>query len=144
MKDPVTDNIRNIAVVSYTGAGKTSLVEALLYTARTIPALGSVLNGNTVSDFEPEETHRKISTSAAVLRLAWKDLTLNLVDTPGALSFLGEAKTALRAVDGVLIVVDASTGVHTELEKIWATITDMKLPCILFVNALDNDVHGPG
>ena len=82
MKDSVTDNIRNIAVVSYTGAGKTSLVEALLYTARTVPALGSVLNGNTVSDFEPEEMHRKISISSAVLRLTWKDLTLNLVDTP--------------------------------------------------------------
>ena len=72
--------------------------------ARAIPALGSVPSGNTVSDFEPEETHRKISVSSTVLHFTWKDTTFNLVDTPGALSLMGEARTALRGVDGVLIV----------------------------------------
>ncbi len=139
MNESLTDRIRNIAVVSYTGAGKTSLVEALLYQARAIPALGSVPGGNTASDFEPEETHRKISISASVLHCTWKDWTFNLIDTPGALSFLGEARTALRAVDGVLIVLNASTGVRTELEKIWVTISEMNLPCVLFVNELDKD-----
>lgn len=139
MKEPRADRIRNIAVVSYTGAGKTSLLEALLYTAGAIPAMGSVLSGNTVSDFEPEEIHRKISISLGVAHFDWKDTTFNLVDAPGALSFLGEAELALRAVDGVLIVVGASSGVKTELEKTWSTIQELGLPCVLFINELDKE-----
>jgi elongation factor G len=131
--------IRNVAVVACGGAGKTSLVEALLYTAGVIPAMGSTASGNTVSDFEPEETHRKVSVSTAVAHFAWKDITFNLLDTPGALSFLGEAKLALQAVDGVLIVLGASSGMRTELEKLWGTIEDLKLPCVLFVNELDKE-----
>jgi len=139
MKEPRADTIRNVAVVSYTGAGKTTLVEALLYTAGAIPVPGSVPNGTTISDFEPEEVHRKVSVSTAVAHIAWKDTTFNLVDTPGALSFLSEARTALRAVDGVLIVLGASSGVRTELEKIWMTINELALPCLLFINELDKE-----
>ncbi|WP_447972418.1 elongation factor G [Nitrospira sp. Kam-Ns4a] len=139
MKEPRSERIRNIAVVSYTGAGKTSLMEALLYSAGVIPAMGSVHGGNTVSDFEPEEIHRQFSISAAVLHFDWKDTTFNLVDAPGALSFLGEAKLAVSAVDAVLIVLGASSGIRTELEKIWAVITERGLPCLLFVNELDKE-----
>ena len=139
MKEPRADRIRNIAVVSYTGAGKTSLLEALLYTAGAIPAMGSVLSGNTVSDFEPEEIHRKISISLGVAHFDWKDTTFNLVDAPGALSFLGEAELALRAADGVLIVVGASSGVKTELEKTWSTIQELGLPCVMLINELDKE-----
>lgn len=137
--DGRVDMIRNVAVVSAAGAGKTSLLEALLYTAGAIPAMGSVGSGNTVSDFEPEEVHRKVSVSTAVAQCTWKGVTLNLLDTPGALSFLGEAKLALHAVDGVLIVLGAATGVRTELEKLWGMINDIGLPCVLFVNELDKD-----
>jgi len=139
VKEPRADMIRNIAVVSYTGAGKTSLLEALLYTAGAIPAMGSVPSGNTVSDFEPEEIHRRISISLSVAHFDWKDTTFNLVDAPGALSFLGEAELALRAADGVLIVVGASSGVKTELEKTWSTIQELGLPCVLFINELDKE-----
>lgn len=139
MKASNIDTVRNVAVVSYTGAGKTSLTEALLYTAGIIPTMGSVVLGNTVSDFEPEETHRKVSVSATVLHFVWKDVIFNLVDTPGALSFLGEAKTALRAVDGVLMVLDASSGMRAELEKLWTTIRELDLPCLLFINGLDKE-----
>lgn len=139
MKEIKADMIRNIAVVSYTGAGKTSLVEALLYAAGAVPAMGSVADGTTVCDFEPEETHRKISVSAAVAHLDWKGVRINLVDTPGASSFLGEAKMALQAVDGVLIVLGASTGMRTELEKLWTTMQELALPCLLFVNELDKE-----
>lgn len=131
--------IRNIAVVGAPGAGKTSLVEALLYTAGSIPAMGSVANGTTVSDFEPEEIHRKVSVSTAVGHCSWKGVTLNLLDTPGSMSFLGEAKLALCAVDAVLVVLGAASGMRSELEKLWATIADLGLPCVLFVNELDKD-----
>ncbi|MDE3241269.1 MAG: elongation factor G [Nitrospirota bacterium] len=139
MKACTPDMIRNVAVVSYTGAGKTSLVEALLYQAGTIPAMGSVPHGTTVCDYEPEEIHHKVSVGASVAHLDWKGVRVNLVDAPGALSFLGEAQMALRAVDGVLIVVSAASGVRTELEKIWATIKELALPCLLFVNDLDKE-----
>ncbi|OGW65060.1 MAG: elongation factor G [Nitrospirae bacterium RIFCSPLOWO2_02_FULL_62_14] len=137
--DAHADTIRNIAVVSSAGAGKTSLVEALLYTAGAIPAMGAVGNGSTVSDFEPEEIHRKVSVSTAAAHFPWKGVTFNLLDTPGAMSFLGEAELALHAVDGVLIVLGAASGMRTELEKLWGTIADLGLPCILFVNELDKE-----
>jgi len=139
MKEPTVDALRNVAVVSYTGAGKTSLVEALLYTAGAVPAMGSVPSGTTVCDFEPEETHHKVSLSSAVVHVPWKDTTFNLIDTPGALSFLGEAKSALRGADAVLIVLGASSGIRTELEKLWSTIVELELPALLFVNELDKE-----
>ncbi len=133
------DMIRNVAVVSASGAGKTSLVEALLYTAGVIPSMGSTGSGTTVSDFEPEEIHRKVSVSTAVAHCSWKGVTLNLLDTPGGLSFLGETKLALHAADGVVIVLGAASGIRTELEKLWGMIADIGLPCVLFVNELDKD-----
>lgn len=144
MKEPMIDRIRNVALVSYTGAGKTSLLEAFLYSSGVIPSMGSVGSGNTVSDFEPEEVNRQSSISAAVAHFEWRDTRLNLVDTPGALSFLGEAQLALRAVDGVVIVLGATSGMRTELDKIWSTISALKLPCVVFVNELDKDRTSPG
>jgi elongation factor G len=138
-KDPQADRIRNVAIVSAPGAGKTSLVEALLYTAGAIPAMGSTAGGNTVSDFEPEEIHRKVSVSTAVAHCSWKGVTFNLLDTPGALSFQGEAKLALQASDGVLLVLGAASGVRTEMEKLWGTIAELGLPCLLFVNEMDKE-----
>ncbi len=139
MKESRVESVRNVAVVSNTGAGKTSLTEALLFTAGAIPAMGSVANGTTVSDFEPEEIHRRLSVSTSVLHFGWKDTTVNLLDTPGALSFLGETQTALRAVDGVVLVVGAATGVRTELRRLWQSIREFRLPCLVFVNELDKE-----
>jgi elongation factor G len=131
--------LRNVAVVSYTGAGKTTLVEALLYGAGVIPAMGSVAAGTTTTDFDPEELHRKVSLSTAAVHFDWRGTTLTLLDTPGALSFLGEARFALTAVDGVVIVLSASSGIRAELEKLWTTIQERQLPCLLFVNDLDKE-----
>ncbi len=139
MKDLRADAIRNVAVVSNTGAGKTSLVEALAYATGVIPSMGSVLLGTTASDFEPEEIHRKTSLSTSVLRMVWKDVTLNILDTPGALSLFGETQASLRAVDGVLLVVGASMGVRSELVRVWKAAREHGLPCLLFVNELDKE-----
>ena len=138
MQEPRVDSIRNIALVGSTGAGKTSLVEALLHTAGVLPSMGSVLQGNTVSDFEPEEIHRQISVGSTVAHFSSKDRVFNIIDTPGAAGFVGETKAALRAVDGVIIVIGES-GVRSDLESILAVVDDLRLPCVLFLNQLDKD-----
>ncbi len=131
--------IRNVAIVSNVGAGKTSLSEAILYVGGAIPALGSVVQGTTVSDFEPEELHHRCSTSTSLLQFKWNQTGINLLDPPGALSLLGEPLAALRAVDAVIIVLHGSTGVRTELGRLWARIKELALPCLVFVNGLDKE-----
>ena len=139
MRSSSMESIRNVAVVSHAGSGKTSLVEALLYAAGGIPQLGSVLNGTSVCDFEPEEIHRHTSLSTSVAHLTYKDISVNLVDTPGALSFSGETVAALRAVDGVILVLSAASGMRSELSRLWAAVRDAGLACMVFVNELDKD-----
>lgn len=132
-------SFRNVAIISSVGAGKTSLAEAILYTTGAIPALGSVLQGTTVSDFEPEEIHRRSSVSTSLLQCSWQHTTLNLIDPPGTLSLLGEALLALDAVDAVIVVLDAASGVRTELAKLWPRVKALRLPCLLFINGLDKE-----
>jgi len=120
MNVPPTESIRNVAVVSNAGSGKTSLVEALAYCAGSLTTLGSVLAGTTASDFEPEETHRRTSLHTSVLRCSYKHGTLNILDTPGSPSFVGETRSAVRVADGVILVVSASMGVRSEIERLWA------------------------
>jgi elongation factor G len=131
--------IRNVAIVSSVGAGKTSLCEALLYVAGVIPSMGSVTDGTTVSDFEPEELRHRTSTSTSLLQFSWNQTTINFIDPPGALDLLGEPMAALRAVDAAVVVVDASSGVKSELDRLWLKIQELDLPCLLFVNGLDKE-----
>ena len=139
MEETRVEPIRNVAIVSNVGAGKTSLGEALLYLAGTIPSLGSVAHGTTISDFEPEELHHRSSSSTSLLHFHSNQTTINLVDPPGALSLIGEPLAALRAVDAVIIVVNGNGGVRTELARAWARIRELGLPCLVFVNGLDKD-----
>ena len=132
-------SIRNIALASSPGAGKSSLAEALAFTAGAIPAMGSILKGNTISDFEPEEIHRHHSSSASVLHFSWKETRFNIIDTAGSLDFFAEVKSVLRAVDAVVLVLGASTGVRTELERVWDQVQELELPCLLFINELDKE-----
>ncbi|MGZ8380574.1 MAG: GTP-binding protein, partial [Nitrospira sp.] len=131
--------IRNVAVVSSAGAGKTSLSEALLYVGGAIPILGSVTHGTTVSDFEPEELRHRNSTSTSLLQFTWNDTTINLIDPPGALDLLGEPLAALMAADAVILLLSGTMGVRTELSRLWARIKELDLPCLVFVNGLDRD-----
>lgn len=137
MNVPPTESIRNVAVVSNAGSGKTSLVEALAYCAGNLSAPGSVLAGTTVSDFEPEEIHRRTSLNTSVLHCSCKNVSLNLLDTPGSPSFVGETRSALRVADGVVLVVSASMGVRSEIQRLWSVIREAGLPCVVFVNDLD-------
>lgn len=131
--------IRNVAIVSSVGAGKTSLCEALFYVAGVIPSMGSVTEGTTVSDFEPEEIRHRTSTSTSLLQFSWNQTTINLIDPPGALDLLGEPLAALGAVDAVIVVVGGSSGVKSELDRLWLKIQELDLACLLFVNGLDKE-----
>ena len=133
------ESVRNIALVSNVGAGKTSLTEALLYASGAIPTLGSVLQGTTVSDFEPEELHHHCSASTSLLQFTWNQTAITLVDSPGALSLSGESLSALRAVDAAIIVLNPGAGVRTELARLWHRVRELDLPCLVFVNGLDKE-----
>ena len=126
-------------MVSHAGSGKTSLVEALAYCAGSLSAPGSIFTGTTVSDFEPEEIHHRTSVNTAVLRCSYHDHLLQLLDTPGSPSFIGETRSALRVADGVVLVVSAVTGVRSALQRLWSMIREAGLPCVVFVNDLDKD-----
>ena len=139
MEETRMEPVKNVAIVSNVGAGKTSLSEALLYSGGAIPALGSVTQGTTVSDFEPEEFHHRTSVSTSILQFVWNHTRITLLDTPGALSLLGESLAALRAVDAVVIVLDGTSGIRTELARLWARAADLGLPCLFFVNGLDRE-----
>src|SRR5215831_18628445 len=131
--------VRNVAIVSSAGAGKTSLSEVLLYIGGAIPMLGSVTQGTTVSDFEPEELRHRNSTSTSLLQFSWNHTSINLIDPPGALDLLGEPLAALQAVDAVILLLSGNMGVRTELARLWARIKELDLPCLVFVNGLDKE-----
>ncbi len=131
--------IRNVAVVSSVGTGKTTLVEALLFAAGVIPAMGSVGQGTTVTDFEPDEQHRRHSLQTAVVHCVWKDTRITLLDTPGDRNFLGDTLAALRVADAVLLVVSGVSGARPDLGRLWAQLSATRLPVILFVTDLDKE-----
>ncbi len=139
MSEIPRESLRNVAMISSAGAGKTSLAEAMLFASGAVPRLGSIAQGTTVSDFEPEELHRRSSVSTSLLRCSWNHTTINLVDPPGALNLLGETVMALRAVDAVILVVGASSGIRSELIRLWSRVKTLGLPCLLFLNELDKD-----
>ena len=137
--------IRNVVLASYPGAGKTSLTEAIAFTAGMIPTMGSVLQGNTIGDFEPEEIHRHHSLSTALLQFEWQGTRINVLDTPGMVDYGVEVQSALRGADGVIMVLGAGTGLRSEIERVWECIQDHELPCLLFINELDKagtDLYG--
>lgn len=138
MNELRTASLRNVAVIGSRGAGKTSLTESLLFCAGAVSKLGSIAQGSTVSDFEPEEQHHRSSVSTGVLRFAWNQVSITLLDTPGSLSLLGEPLTALESADAVIVVLHPDTGIRSELMRLWTRIRERQLPCLLFVNEPDN------
>ena len=139
MKESKPDVIRNVAVLSYGGAGKTTLTEALLCASGTIPQMGSVVAGTAAMDYEPEEHHRKVSVQTSLCQITWQESALNLLDTPGAPGFHEEAKHAIHSADSVLWVLNAGAGVKTELEKSWDHAAKLALPGLIFVSGLDRE-----
>ena len=128
-----------VLLYSPSGAGKTSLAEAMLFDAGAITRLGKVSEGNTTSDYEPEEIKRKITISCAFHHYQWKKHAIYLADTPGDDNFLADTRAALHVGDAAVVVVDAVDGVKVGTEKVWQTANHYNLPRLLFINKLDRE-----
>ncbi len=139
MKTYDAKDIRNVLLVGHGGAGKTSLAEAMLFTAGAITRMGTVEDGNTVSDHDPDEQRRGISVSLAMAPIEWKDVKINVLDAPGTADFIGDVRSAIRAADAVLVVVSAVDGVEVQTEYAWELAVEEGLPRAIFVNKLDRE-----
>ena len=133
------DRIRNVALVGHRGAGKTSLTEALLFEAGVTNRLGTVPDGSTVSDSDPDEQARQMSISAALSSFEWSDRKINLIDTPGEPSFVADALSALRVCESAVFVVNAVMGVEVSASRLWARAAELDLARMIFVNMLDRE-----
>lgn len=139
MKKYSTDRIRNIALISHGGAGKTSLTEAMLYDSKAINRLGRVDNGNTVTDFDPEEIKRSISISTGIAPVEWRDCKINVLDTPGYFDFVGEVKAALHVADAAVVVVCAVSGIEVGTELVWNYADEHELPRLVVINKMNRE-----
>ncbi|HEV8372787.1 MAG TPA: GTP-binding protein, partial [Actinomycetota bacterium] len=137
MKSYPTDHVRNVLIVGHGGAGKTSLVEAVLHATGATNRVGRVEDGTTVTDFEPEETRKQISVSLALAPVEHDGFKVNLLDAPGYADFVGDVRAALPAADAVLFVVSAVEGVETQTEVVWTMAEELGLPRAFFINKLD-------
>lgn len=134
-----SENLRNLGIIGHSGAGKTSLTEALLYYTNNIDRLGKIEEGTTLSDFDQEERKRKISISSSVVPFEWDNTKINLVDIPGYFDFIGESIQGMRAVDVAMIVVCGASGIQVGTEKAWKYVNKIKLPRTFFINKLDRE-----
>ncbi len=139
MKEYTTEAIRNIALVSHSGAGKTMLVEALLHFTGATTRLGKIEDGTTTADFEDEEIRRGLSLSTAIVPVEYKNVKLNLLDTPGYTDFVGEVISALRVADGVLVIVDSVAGAEVGTEITWSYCDRFNLPRFVVINKMNRD-----
>jgi elongation factor G len=139
MKEYTTDNIRNIALVSHSSAGKSMLAEALLHFSGGSTRLGRIEDGTTVSDFEEEEIRREISLSTAIIPVEYNDHKINILDTPGYTDFVGEVISALRVVDGALVLIDSVAGAEVGTEIAWNYCNELNLPRFVLINKMNRD-----
>jgi len=133
------DRIRNVAILGHSHDGKTTLAEALLFTAGAIPRMGSTDNGSAALDFEPEEAKHQISIGAGIGNLEWRDHKVNLVDCPGFSDFVGEVVGALRAVEAAVVVVGANSGVAVGTESAWELLAEHGEPRLVVINKMDKE-----
>ena len=132
-----TSKIRNVTVVSHGNAGKTTLAEAILFGKKLISRMGKVEDGNTVSDYQPEEKERKFSISLSIIPFEHKGVKINYIDTPGYADFFGEVLSGIRAGENALILVNAMGGVEIQTKKQWEVLSKENKPRAFFVNKLD-------
>ena len=143
MKYYPADRVRTVALMGHSGAGKSSLAEAMLFDTGALTRLGRVEDGNSVSDYDPEEKRRGISISLTVIPVEWQGTKLTIVDAPGYLDFVGDEYSAAAAADAALIVINSVSGVEVGTEIAWQVAEDAGLPRIVFVNKMARENANP-
>ena len=136
MKGIEVEKTRNFGLFGHGGTGKTTLAEALLFNGGEVSRLGSVDQGNSILDSDPDEISRKISINLAIAYFPWKDHWVNFVDTPGYADFVGDMYSGIRVVDGAVILVDGLSGVEVGTERVFQSARGEGLPVLLFVNKM--------
>jgi elongation factor G len=137
--DKNLDKTRTIGLVAHSGAGKTSLGEAILYTGKATDRLGRVDDNTSVLDFEAEELKRHLTINTSFHHYEWKKHKVFLADTPGDENFIADTFASLQVLDGLVIVVDAVDGVKVQTERIWQAAESLRIPCLIVVNKLDRE-----
>lgn len=139
MKSYSSEAIRNVALISHGGAGKTSVTEAMLFTTGSINRLGKIEAGNTTTDYDPDEIRKQVTINVGLAPLEWEGIKINILDTPGYFDFIGDVLGALRVADCAIVTVCAVSGVEVGTEKVWGYADDFGLPRIVFMNKLDRE-----
>ncbi len=133
------DQLRNIGVIAHIDAGKTTVTERMLYYSGASHRMGEVDKGTTVTDYDPEEQQRGITIQAAAVTFAWRDCTINLIDTPGHVDFTAEVERSLRVLDGAVVVFSAREGVEAQSETVWRQADKYNIPRLAFINKMDRE-----
>ena len=139
MNNYATSAIRNIGLFSHGGAGKTTLAEAFLFNSGLITRLGKVDEGNSTSDYDPEEIRRRMSIQLSLIPFDWKESRINVIDSPGFSDFIGEIYQALTAVDTAVILIDAASGVEMGAELVWRQAEQKQIPRVLAISKIDRE-----
>ena len=139
MKEYTTDSIRNIAFIGHNGSGKTTLSEVILFTAHETNRIGSIAEGNTVSDSTANEIEKQISISSSLLHIEWNNVKINILDTPGYSDFIGDVKSAMRVCDTAVMVLKSAEGVEVGSETTYEFIKEYNLPSSVIINKIDNE-----
>ena len=139
MSNVPTERIRNIALLSHSGAGKTILAEAMLYAAGVTSRLGRVEDGTTTSDFDPEEHKRTTSVGSSIINVPWDGCKLNVIDTPGYADYRGEVISGVRVADAAVIVVAAQAGIEVGTGQMWNLAVERDLPRVVYVSKMDRE-----
>ena len=132
-------DIRTICLLGHGGDGKTILAEDMLFLTNGSDRLGSIADGNTVSDFDPEEIKRKYSISTSIIPVNFDGCKINILDNPGFFDFAGEIVQSLRVADAGLIVLSAKGGIAVGTEKAWKSLKDANLPTMFYISKMDED-----
>ncbi|MEW6326292.1 MAG: elongation factor G [Thermodesulfobacteriota bacterium] len=133
------DKFRNIALIAHSGAGKTSLAEAMLFASGRTSRLGRVDDGTSILDYEPEEVKRKITISSAFNHYTWQKHTIHFIDTPGDDNFLNDTRMSLQVADSAVCVIDAIDGAKPLTQKVWNLAEEFRIPRIIFINKMDRE-----
>src|SRR6266850_4816035 len=139
VKDFQPSNIRNLALVSPHGTGKTSLAESLLFRTKATTRHGKVEEGSASLDFSPEEVHRRISISLAIAPLEWRDTKINVIDTPGYADFVGDMVAGLRVADAAVFCIKGSAGIEAGSEMVWDRVEERNCPVLCLVTQMEKE-----